>query len=117
MLRFSCLVSGLLLSLSTTAYPAGLNVKLVSITSPVPPGGTVSLVIATEPRAYCSGHRQAHYGNEVRLTSLVAESDGRAQWSWSILSGSHPVGIRSVHVTCVQGNRNGSLATVFDVRF
>lgn len=108
---------GLLLSLSTAAFPAGLKVKLVSITSPVPPGATVTLVIATEHGAVCSGQRQGHFGQELGLQSSIAGSDGRAQWSWSLRSGQHPVGIRTVHVVCARGNREGSLAAAFDVRF
>jgi hypothetical protein len=109
----------LLFSLETRAYAADLEVRLVSITSPVPPGGTVTLVIATEPGAICTGHRQAHFSEDVPLRppSVVAGSDGRAQWSWHVLNGQKPIGERTVRVACSQANRHGSLDTAFDVRF
>ncbi len=116
MFRCLCISLVLLTTLSAPAKAAGLTVKLVSITSPVPPGGKVTLVIATEPGAACGGRRQGHFGGEVSLSSSTAGSDGRAEWSWPIRSGQKPVGIRSVHVTCVKGNRQGSLNSAFDVR-
>jgi hypothetical protein len=116
MFRYFCLGLGLLLSLNTFVYAAGLKVKLVSITSPVLPGGTVTLVIATEPGAACTGQRQGHFGNEITLPLSNVGSNGRLQWSWPIRSGQHPVGIRTVHITCTMGNRRGSLGTVFNVR-
>jgi hypothetical protein len=115
-LHCSCLGLGLLFSLSTSAYPAGLQVKLVSITSPVQPGGTVTLVIATEPGAACTGHRQDHFFNERRLRPPIVGSDGRMQWSWQVLSGKHPGGVRAVHVTCTKNNQAASISTAFDVR-
>lgn len=106
----------LLLGLGVFAFAAGLTVQLVSITSPVPPGGRVSLIVATEPGAACTGQRQGHSGDELSLQSSVAGSNGQVKWSWPIRSGSHPVGVRSVRVTCTKGNRQGSLSTAFDVR-
>ena len=96
-----------------------LDVKLVSITSPVSPGGTVTLVVATEPGATCSGRRQAHFGDEIPLRppSQVVGADGKVHWSWPTLSGMHPVGKRTVHVACTLGDRSGAVDTVFDVRF
>jgi hypothetical protein len=110
---------GLLLSLGPAARADGLDVKLISITSPVPPGGSVTMVIATNPGATCSGRRQAHFGDEVPLRPLsqVAGPDGKVQWAWPILPGMHPVGIRTVHVDCAQGDRTGAIDTAFDVRF
>ena len=117
MFRYFCIALALLLVLSASTHAAGLKVKLVSITSRVPPGGTVSLVITTEPGAACSGVRQGHSGEGIELPSMIAGADGRAQWSWPILSGLHPVGIRTVSITCAKDNRQGSVATSFDVRF
>lgn len=109
----------LLLSFATAARASDLDVKLASITSPVPPGGSVTMVIATEPGATCSGTRQVHTGNEIRLQplSLTAGADGNVQWSWRVLTGMHPVGKRTAHVDCTLGDRNGSVDTIFDVRF
>jgi hypothetical protein len=116
MFRYLCLGLGLPLGLSAFAYAAELSIKLVSITSPVPPGGTVTLLIATEPGAICSGQRQGHSGEEIPLRSSVAGPNGRLQWSWPIRGGQHPVGIRNVRITCTKSDRQGSLGTAFDVR-
>ena len=104
--------------ISANALADELNVKLVSIASPVHPGGVVTLAIQTQPGAQCVGARQGHYGNafSIKLTSQTAGSDGLAQWKWSVLSGNHPIGLRGVHVNCTVGDRQGSLDTSFDVR-
>ena len=116
MFRYFCITLGLLLGPSISVNASGLTLKLISITSPVPPGGQVTLVIASEPAAVCSGRRQGHFGQEISLTTSTAESDGRVQWSWPIRSGQKPVGIRGVRVKCIKGTRQGSLDTAFDVR-
>jgi len=110
---------GLLLSFVAGARADGLNVKVASITSPVPPGGTVTMTIATEPGAICSGRRQVHAGNEIPLQplSLSAGADGRVQWEWHVLPGMHPVGKRTAHVECTLGDKSGAVDTFFDVRF
>lgn len=96
-----------------------LDVTVASITSPVPPGGSVIMVIATEPGATCHGTRQVHAGNEIQLQplSLMAGADGKVQWGWRVLPGMHPVGKRTAHVDCTLGDRSGSVNTFFDVRF
>jgi hypothetical protein len=116
MIRFFITGLSLLLGLSVFAFAAGLTVHLVSITSPVPPGGRVILIVTTEPGAACIGQRQGHSGDELSLQSSIAGSSGQVQWSWPIRSGLHPVGVRSVRVICTKANRQGSLSTAFDAR-
>ncbi len=108
-----------LLALGSAARADGLDVKVASITSPVPPGGSVTMVIATAPGATCHGTRQVHAGNEIRLQplSLTAGADGTVRWAWRVLPGMHPVGKRTAHVECTLGDRSGAVDTVFDVRF
>jgi hypothetical protein len=116
MLRNICLGLGLLLCQSTFAYAAGLQVRLVSITSPIPPCSKVILLIATESGATCTGQRQAHRYNEVQLQSVEVGPNGRAKWEWQVLCGNRPGGVRTVHVTCTKGDRRSSVWTSFDVR-
>lgn len=109
-----------MLSLGAVAARAdGLAVDVASITSPVPPCGSVTLVIATAPGATCSGTRQVHAGNEIWLQplSLTAGTDGNVQWAWRVLPGMHPVGIRTAHVECTLSDRSGAVDTTFDVQF
>lgn len=92
-------------------------VMVVSVTRPVHPGGTVTLVIQTRPGAICVGTRQGHYGNAytVPLASIAAGADGRAQWQWKVLNGNHPIGLRGVHVTCTADDQRGAVDAQFDV--
>jgi hypothetical protein len=114
----SALTIGLLVGMRAHARADDLLVKLVSITDRVLPGGTVVLVIETQPAAVCEGARQGHYGNEysINLPSHTMGADGRAQWKWSVLNGSNPIGDRGVRVTCTADGKSGSLAAVFSVR-
>ena len=102
----------------SSARADNLAIKLVSITQPVHPGGVVTLVIQTAPGAACTGRRQGHFGNaySIPLAPRVAETDGKAQWRWPVLAGSHPIGLRGVHVTCAAGDQAGALDTTFDVQ-
>lgn len=109
----------LLLSFATAARADDLVIKVASITSPVPPGGSVTLVIAAAPGATCSGTRQVHAGNDIRLQPLTvtAGADGKVQWAWRVLPGMHPVGVRTAHVACTLGDRSGSVDAAYDVKF
>lgn len=107
---FACAISG--------ARADALPITLVSITQPVHPGDLVTLVIRTTPGAACRGRRQGHFGNaySIPLRPQVAAADGQAQWRWSVLAGTHPIGLRGVHVTCSVGSDSGVLDTTFDVQ-
>lgn len=109
----------LLTPFTNAARADGLAVKVASITSPVSPGGSVTMVIATEPGATCHGTRQVHAGNEIQLRppSLTAGADGKVQWGWRVLPGMHPVGKRTAHVECTLGDKSGAVDTFFDVQF
>ncbi len=109
---------GIVIGISATAAADDLPLELVSVTAPVHPGGVVTLIIQTSPGAMCEGNRQGHYGNDysIQLQSRTAGTDGLVRWQWSVRSGSHPIGIRGVHVTCVAGERHAALDTTFDVQ-
>lgn len=102
--------------IGTTAHAAGLSVRLVSITSPIPPGARVTVIVATEKDATCAGEREAHAYNKVPLRAETVDGNGRATWRWNVLSGNHPGGERRVHITCSKNGRSGAVDTIFDVR-
>ena len=112
-LGLACLVAA-----HVTALADELRVTVESITTPVHPGGVVTLVVRTQPGAVCQGNRQGHFGNgyTVALASQSVGPGGLVRWDWSVLSGSHPIGIRGVHVICAALDRSGALNTSFDVR-
>lgn len=78
----------------------------------------MTLVIQTAPGATCSGHRQGHFGNaySIPLAPQAVDTDGKAQWRWSVLPGTHPIGRRGVHVMCRAGEQSAALDTTFDVQ-
>ena len=100
---------------SATAFAEGLDVKVMSITSSVNPGGAVKLVVETEPGATCGGVRQAHGGEFVPLKEKAVGRGGLAVWNFRMQPGNHPVGRRDIEVTCSSGGRRGSLKTFFVV--
>jgi hypothetical protein len=102
--------------IATSAHAAGLSIRLVSITSPIPPGARVTVIVATEKGATCAGEREAHAYNKVPLRAETVGENGRAQWDWNVLPGRHPGGVRKVHIACSKGGRSGAVNTVFDVR-
>lgn len=114
-----CAISlGVLVGMAAPAFADDLPVRLVSITDRVLPGGTVVLIVETQPGAVCKGSRQGHYGDEysIELPAHTMGADGRARWHWSVLSGSNPIGARGVRMTCTAGGKSGSLAATFSVR-
>ncbi len=97
---------------------ADLAVTQVSGPLEVRPGGTVMLVVQTEPGASCDGRRQGHYGSDysIPLGKQTAGPDGRASWHWDVLPGHNPIGKRGIKVTCSKDGRQGSLDTDFVVK-
>ncbi len=108
---------GFLIGLAMNVRADDLSVKLVSITRPVHPGGTVTLVIQTRPDAICIGTRQGHYGNDysIKLPARTSGIDGQATWQWNVLPGNRPIGRRGVHVACEASGETSTLDTQFDV--
>jgi hypothetical protein len=112
------LMIGLSTGLPVLAQTENLEVALGSITSRVPPGGTVTLIIRTEPDATCAGLCQNHFGNDIPFTGegqKGAGPDGRVSRSWKVLKGKHPVGMRNFIANCNTGNRQGTLKASFNV--
>ena len=93
-------------------------VTVVSITSPVSPGGVVSLVVRSEPGATCSGGRQTHFSDAFtkELPTKTVGADGLVRWKWHVMPGAHPIGDRRARVTCSIGERSQAVEAVFSVQ-
>jgi endonuclease YncB( thermonuclease family) len=78
------------------------QVQIVSVTSPVAPGGTATLTAQAWPGASCSISYVTPAGNPSTaqgLTPKTAGSDGFISWTWVIGSRTRP-GTGQVTVTC-----------------
>jgi len=93
-----------------------LPVKLVSLTSPVRPGGDAALTIQTVPNATCTITVRYKSGPSTAkgLVPKTSDSQGRASWTWVIGSRTTP-GTWPISVTCSVGERLGTLRTSFVV--
>ena len=111
------LILGMYLADMPAASADELEVKLVSITSPVPHGETVTLVVQTEAGAACSGAvRWVGTKSNGQLNAPLIEkksnNQGMAQWTWRP---SGVAGHRTVDINCSAGDRKGTLQAGFDV--
>lgn len=79
--------------------PVGASVQMIS--SPVKPGGDVSLIVKTTPTATCK--IVAKYNNIVSqnpsLVEKSADDYGAVNWDWTLEAGV-PLGTWPVDVTC-----------------
>jgi hypothetical protein len=101
--------------MSQTALADELQVKLVSITSPVYEGDTVTLVVRTELKAVCTGTDTAKRAG-VKLASKGAGKDGGVGWSWQTAAGRGKPEQRPLVITCTAGEKKGELTTSFEVK-
>ena len=111
------LILGMLLANMPAASADELEVKLVSITSPVPHGETTTLVVQTEAGAVCSGAvrlvgTKSNGQPNAPLIEKKANNQGMAQWTWRP---SGVAGHRTVDINCSAGDRRGTLQAGFDV--
>ncbi len=84
---------------------SGLSIEVVSLTSPIAPGGRASLTIKTTPGAACtitvyykSGPSQAQ-----GLGPQTADSNGSVTWSWKVGSKTTPGTWRIVVTASING--------------
>lgn len=106
-----------LLILAPFAYGQQLEVKIVSLTSPVSPGDDATITIQTGARADClitvrykSGPSKAR-----GLVPKTADSQGRVSWTWRVGSRTTP-GTWPIIVTCSRNERQARLQTTLVVR-
>ena len=101
----------------TSEQPSELFINVVSLTSPIAPGGTSRLTINTIPGAACtitvyykSGASQA-----AGLGSQTAGENGDVTWSWKVGSRTTP-GIWSIVVSSDLNGQSKSIEIPFEVR-
>jgi len=98
-------------------FGQGLEVKLVSVTSPVSPGDDATITVQTAPGATClitvrykSGPSKAR-----GLSPKAADSQGRLSWTWRVGSRTSQ-GTWPITVTCNSGGQQATLQASFVVR-
>ena len=114
---FLTLVQLTLFTLLPVAYSQQLDIKLVSLTSPVRHGSSATIGVSTVASANCqitvrymSGPSKAQ-----GLFPKSADSQGKASWTWRVGSNTTP-GSWPITVTCSSGGQSGILKTSFVVR-
>jgi hypothetical protein len=93
------------LAIPSVVLAQDLNVKVVSVTSPVKVGGQAKLTVETAPKARCTPNLQsksgaANYGTKVTgLNRKTADSHGMVGWNWRVPPGT-TAGIWPIEITC-----------------
>jgi len=116
-LRLVGLVVGLALLVSPLVHAQSLEVKLLSVASPVGAGDDATISVQTSPGATClitvrykSGPSRAR-----GLTTKTADGKGRVSWTWRVGSRTTP-GTWPITITCSSSVQQGTLQTSFVVR-
>lgn len=103
--------------LASVAFAQQLQIRVVSLTSPVSPGDDASITIQTAPNASCS-ITVIYKSGPSRARGLFPQSAdrrGTVTWTWRVGTRTTPGRWRIV-VTCAAGGRQGTLETTFVVR-
>jgi hypothetical protein len=100
----------LLLPFAQVACSQQLEVKLVSLTSPVSPGNPATITVSTTPGANClitvfymSGPSKAQ-----GLFPQSADTQGQVSWTWLVGSNTTP-GNWPIHITCTAQDQKRTL--------
>lgn len=106
-----------LVILAPLAHAQRVAVALVSLTSPVSPGGTATITVQTMPGARCliTVRYKSGPSRAAGLASKMADSKGRASWTWRVGTRTTP-GEWPIFVTCSSGEEEATLETSFVVR-
>ncbi len=117
MKRVGLLVLAIVPLLVSVVLAQPLQIRVVSLTSPVSPGDDASITIQTTPNASCS-ITVIYKSGPSRARGLfpqTADSGGRVTWTWRVGTRTTP-GRWPIIVTCSAGGRQGTLETAFVVR-
>jgi hypothetical protein len=117
MRRSTLLALALVPLLISAARVQPLQIRVVSLTSPVSPGDDASITIQTAPNASCS-ITVIYKSGPSRARGLFpqsADGRGRVTWTWRVGTRTTP-GRWPIIVTCSAGGRQGTLETAFVVR-
>ena len=100
---------------SVLAQP--LPVRLVSVTSPVPPGVDATLTVQTSSEALCliTVRYKSGPSKASGLVPKMADGRGIVAWTWRVGSRTTP-GRWPISVTCSAGGLHGTLEASFEVR-
>ncbi len=111
------LAVALLVSIAPSPVRAQLQVRFVSVTSPVSPGDDATLTVQTAPGAECLITVRYKSGPSKARGLVPKEADGRGlvSWTWRVGTRTTP-GRWPIIVTCSAGGRQGTLETSFEVR-
>ncbi len=110
-------VLSLIVALAPVASAQQLQVKLVSLTSPVSPGSDATVVVQTVPNASCS-ITVIYKSGPSRASGLVpktSDNKGNVSWTWRVGTRT-TAGKWPIIATCSAGGNQGKLETAFVVR-
>jgi hypothetical protein len=104
-----------LTSLVLPALADDLQVKLVSVTSPVQVRGPIKLVVQTDPGATCDGTIHWQYKQSIDnfpLRARTAGDDGMIAWEWRAPSAfAHG----TIGIMCKAGDKQGRTSVTLTV--
>lgn len=109
---FAIILAAFILVAPLASAASMLDVKLVSLTSPVAPGKTATLAVQTTPKARCTAGVDYSSGKSraMGLGSKNADAKGNVKWTWRVgtktTAGSWPV-----TVNCSLKSARGKLET------
>jgi hypothetical protein len=95
----------------------GLNVKVVSLTSPVSPGSQSTLTVQTDPNATCTPIVRYKSGTSgaAGLQRKTANAQGQVSWTWkvgsNVTAGTWPVTVR-----CTAKGKEGTAEASLEVK-
>lgn len=94
-----------------------LQVRLVNVTSPAPPGKDATLTVQTAPRAACKIAVQYDSGPSKAkgLEPKSADAKGNVRWTWRVGARTKK-GTWPITVTCSLKGQQARLETALDVR-
>ena len=114
---FLLVLPAILSSFIPSLHAQQMEVRIVTLTSPVNPGNNVTLSVQTAPQASCRITLPYKLGQKkgARLAPTAADSNGLVSWTWRLVPGSIS-GKWPITVTCTSGGRQGTLKTFLVVR-
>ncbi len=105
------------LTLPSLVSAQALQIKLVSLTSPVSPGQDATISVLTAPGAACSITVVYKSGpsKAAGLGPKTTDAKGMASWTWRVGTRTTP-GRWPITVACSAGSQQGTLETSFVVK-
>ena len=99
-----------------TLTPGNLSLIIESVTSPVSPGATATLVAKTSPGAYCTimVYTKSGPSTAAGLDPKTADSAGNVSWSWKVGTRTTP-GTWQIVVTATQNGQTITTTKNFTV--